>query len=485
MGLFDWIRGDKPQSADTAEHPTQAAQHGRWDGVSHSTEPRGPSIADMLAALPRGPMATAAVGDACDPNSRARLEQSPISEAQFGYFANQGFIGHQTAAYIAQNWLVLKACDMPARDALRNGWRVVAMGGELDDLDRQVLERADNRYGIKKVLRDFLTKGRIFGVRIAIPRIRYSDQKAYELPFNIDGVEAGSFEGWVTVDPYWAAPEVPSMQPDQLHFYEPEYWIIGGKRYHRSHLIIYRHGVLADVLKPAYLYGGIPLPQLIAERVYGAERAASEAPLLALTKRTVVYKTDLEKALANYDLLEEKTRQMNAFWNNYGMRVIDKDADEHQQFDTALADLDALIMTQYQLVASAAEVPSTKLMGTSPKGFNATGEHDEANYHESLESIQENDLAPLVDRHLQLVQKSMGIAKGLTLYCEWNPLDVSSDADRAAAAAARAQAAAALISAGVVAPTEERTRLNAEDGGEYSGILTGAAPEGLSNADEW
>ena len=30
-------------------------------------------------------------------------------------------------------------------------------------------------------------------------------------------------------------------------------------------------------------------------------------------------------------------------------------------------------MTQYQLAASVANVPATKLLGTQPKGFNATG----------------------------------------------------------------------------------------------------------------
>ena len=56
-------------------------------------------------------------------------------------------------------------------------------------------------------------------------------------------------------------------------------------------------------------------------------------------------------------------------------------------------------MSQYQLVAAAANVPATKLLGTTPKGFNATGEYEEASYHEELESIQANDLSRLLARH--------------------------------------------------------------------------------------
>ena len=63
-------------------------------------------------------------------------------------------------------------------------------------------------------------------------------------------------------------------------------------------------------------------------------------------------------------------------------------------------------MTQYQLVAAAAGVPATKLLGTSPKGFNATGEFEESSYGEELESIQQHDLSPLVNRHHLLLIRS-------------------------------------------------------------------------------
>jgi phage-related protein (TIGR01555 family) len=389
------------------------------------------------------------------------------------WFANQGFIGHQLAALVAQNWLVFKACDMPARDALRNGWRITGIDNELQTA---ALEAADRRMGIKRVLRDFLTMGRVFGVRIAIPQVNYENRdEAYALPYNPDAVKPGMFQGWVLVDPYWTAPDATTTQPDRPHFYDPEYWTINGKEYHRSHLVIYRHGLLADILKPAYYYGGIPLPQLIMERVYGAERSANEAPLLALTKRTVVYKTDLDRALANYEKLQEKIRQQTELWSNTGVRVIDI-AEDHVQHDTALADLDALIMTQYQLVAAVAEVPATKLLGTSAKGFNATGENDERNYHESLESIQENDLQPFLDRHYELLARSQGI-EGVVVTAEWNPLAVPTASDAAATELSEAQADAALITAGVIGPDESRKRLNEKDGGMYSGQLDGDAPE--------
>lgn len=469
MGFFDWVRGTKPEQKPAPE--PAVSRLGWWDADTDALW-TGATVRDVLAKLRRGPVRLPQrVGD--DAECKTADPGSTFSNALAMWYANQGFIGHQLAALIAQNWLVFKACDMPSRDALRNGWRIT---GDLTSLQKDLLESSDTRMGIKRTLRDFLTMGRVFGVRIALPQINYADpDKAYKLPFNPDSVTTGMFQGWVTVDPYWTAPQVTADRPDNMHFYEPEYWVIGGRTYHRSHLIIYRHGLLADILKPAYYYGGIPLPQLIMERVYGAERTANEAPLLALTKRTVVYKTDLAKALANFGELERRIQQQTELWNNHGVRIIDKEADEHDQHDTALADLDALIMTQYQLVAAASEVPATKLLGTSAKGFNATGENDEKNYHECLESIQGNDLQPLLDRHYLLLARSTGIA--VTVTAEWNPLAVPTAAESASAELAHAQADGVLVDKGIVGPDEVRKRLNDEEGGRWAGQLEGEAPE--------
>lgn len=403
--------------------------------------------------------------------------QPNVSDEQYLWYARQSFIGWQMAALVAQHWLVAKACNMPARDAVRKGWRITSADGEtIDRKAMQTLEALDKRTHVKQQLQEFLTMGRTFGVRIAIPNIDWGMQpnadKAYELPFNIDGVPENGFKGWIQVDPYWCAPVLnqrDASQPDAPHFYEPTWWVINGRKYHRSHLVIYRHGHLADFLKPAYQYGGIPLPQLIMERAYGAERTANEAPLLALTKRTVVYKTNMEKVMAKFELFQERVSMWAKYWTNFGVRVIDKDTDEHQQFDTALADLDALMMSQYQLVAAAAEVPSVKLLGTSAKGFNATGEYDESSYHEALESIQENDLAPFLARHYLLACKSKGLQ--LSIDVEWNPLDSMTKLEAAQVALTKAQTGAALVSSGTIDQYVEQRRLAREVGGDYSGIV--------------
>ena len=408
-----------------------------------------------------------------------------VSEAVVGWYASQGFIGSQLCGIIAQNWLVNKACAMPADDAIRKGYNIVSVDGdELEPEVVKIMKRYDRLMGLEKNMREFIRKGRIFGIRIAMFKVMSTDPDYYEKPFNIDGITAGSYKGIVQVDPYWTAPMLDgasASQPDTLHFYEPTWWIINGKKIHRSHLIIFRHAEPVDVLKPNYLYGGIPLSQQIMERVYASERTANEAPQLAMTKRTTVWLTDMEAVMSNSNAAIERLQQWAQYRDNFGVKLGDKEGDEFSQFDTSLADMDALIMTQYQLVAAIAGVPATKLIGTSPKGFGASGDYEEASYHELLESIQTHDLTPLAERHHALVMKSYVIPKVGAIDVEttlnWLPLDTPTAQELAATNLTKAQTSASLIQSGALSSEDERQRIATDKQSGYNELGTLQEPE--------
>ena len=129
-------------------------------------------------------------------------------------------------------------------------------------------------------------------------------------------------------------------------------------------------------------------------------------------------------------------------------------------------------MTQYQLVSSIAGVPATKLLGTSPKGFGASGEYEEASYREMLESIQYHDLSPLAERHHALVIKSYVEPKvksftGVETTVSWRPLDSPSANDLANTNLTKAQTSAILIETGIISSEEERQRVAMDKDGGY------------------
>ena len=402
------------------------------------------------------------------------IQPQSISSNLANWYASQGFIGWQMCALLAQHWLIDKACSMPARDATRNGWEAVTVDGDkLSDKDAKLLKKYDKQFKIKWNAEQFVRMGRIFGIRIAMFHVQSDDKDYYENPFNPDGVERGSYKGISQIDPYWCAPLLLSKNtsdPTSIHFYDPDYWIIGGKKVHRSHLCIFRTPETPDILKPMYMYGGIPVPQQIMERVYAAERTANEGPMLAESKRTNVWLTNMEAFMMNPDAAT-RFQTWVQYRDNHGIKLGDKESDEFQQFETSLADLDNVIMNQYQLVAAAARVPATKLLGTSPKGFNATGEYEQRSYHEELESVQEHDITPLIERHQLLTLLSYGESDVETTVM-WHPVNAPTSKEVAEENLAKAQTGAALVQSGAITPEDERRRVATDPDSGYSQLGT-------------
>ena len=400
-----------------------------------------------------------------------------IPYAQLNWYAERGFIGYQTAALIAQHWLVDKAITMPARDAMRHGYELATTDNEgIDPKILDYIKKRDKFFKIKDNCMRLVRFNRMFGIRIALPIIETKDPEFYVNPFNIDGVRPNSYRGISQIDPYWITPELSfqsGADPSAIEFYEPTWWRINGKRIHRSHLIIIKNGEVGDVLKPSYLYGGIPVPQKIAERVYAAERTANEAPQLALTKRTTIMKMDMSKAVAN----QTKFQQIMEFFalarDNFGVKAIDTD-DEAEQFDTSLSEFSETIMTQYEIVAAASEVPMTKLMGTSPKGgLGSNGDYESESYHEFLESIQEHECAPLIERHHQLLMRSEikpKFGKDFELQVVFNPVDTPTAKEQADINLVKAQTGNALVTSGAIDGIDERTRIIADAKSGYNGL---------------
>jgi uncharacterized protein len=395
---------------------------------------------------------------------------------QLEWYGAQGFIGWQMCAVLSQHWLIDKACGVPAQDAVRNGYDILFDDGEkLDPKVMNAFKKGDKRINIQAKAREFIKMSRIFGIRHALFIIDGID---YEAPFNPDGIKPNSYRGIVQIDPYWMAPELDSQaaaNPASPEFYDPTWWRVNSKRIHKSHFIITRCGdEVADILKPSYYYGGIPIPQKIYSRVYAAERTADEAPMLAASKRMTIYKTDVTKWFNPDAKAQQRLQEWMELQNNFGVKVIGSE-EEVAQFETSLAALDETIMTQFQLVAAACNVPATKLMGTTPKGFNSTGEYDEASYHEELESIQEDAATPLVERHHLCLYRSviapkMGLDPKRTTEINWRATDSMTAKEEAEVNEIKSRTAQNYVNAGAIDGLDVRRNIIDDPDSGYTGI---------------
>ena len=405
------------------------------------------------------------------------------------WYLSQSFIGYQACAIIAQHWLVNKACSMVGKDAVRKGWEVKATSNnELTKEQADAINKVDLEFKVSDQLVEAERFKNIFGIRVLIFMVDSPDLDYYEKPFNIDGVRKGSYKGISQVDPYWCMPFMTSastQDPAGPFFYNPEYWVVNGKKYHHTHLHVLRNDEPADILKPTYLYGGVPLVQQIYERIYAAERTANEAPLLAMSKRTTTIHTDVDKAILNEKSFTRRLMFWVKFRDNHAVKVLGKN-ETMDQFDTNLSDFDSVIMNQYQLVAAIAKVPSTKLLGTSPKGFNATGEFEMVSYHEELETCQKHDLTPILVKHYLISLKSLGIDAEVKPV--WMPVGSLTAAQQAEINDKKATTGKTLIDGGVISPDEERERVRDDRNSGYNRLTEDAAetqpglsPENMGN----
>lgn len=459
--MFDIFKKKKPASEPTKEEVNKSILESL--GAINPFKRRASEDA-MVFEAPVGAAGVAmdsAAGYGLKSNGMASYG---IPEAQMDWYASQTWIGYNMSAMLAQHWLIDKACNTPARDAIRQGYEIQGEG-ELPEK----LKEFDKQYALNKNMREMIHYGRVFGVRYVLFRVKHTDPEYYQKPFNIDAVKRGMYEGMSQIDPQWVIPE-PSMaalqDPASPIFYEPEFFRIGQTIYHRSHFHIFIPHPVVDVLKPRYQYGGVSVPQRIYERVYAAERTANEAPQLMMTKRLMTIKLS-DAALANPDSLDTNLAAWSALRDNYGVLATGQ-GEEVQQHDTGLADVDAVTMTQYQLVASASNVPATKLLGTSPKGFNASGDYEESSYREELESIQTNDLLPMIEKHHMLVKASEGLTGETKVSFE--PLDSPTASEWATINASKAASAKTYFDAGAIDGVDIRNALAKDKNSDFYGL---------------
>ena len=85
--------------------------------------------------------------------------------------------------------------------------------------------------------------------------------------------------------------------------------------------------------------------------------------------------------------------------------VLDKE-DDYQNFQYSFAGLPDLYELFMLDIAGSWDIPATIFFGRSPQGMNSTGEGERSNYYNKIESNQESDLRPQLDKLMPVMGKS-------------------------------------------------------------------------------
>lgn len=148
--------------------------------------------------------------------------------------------------------------------------------------------------------------------------------------------------------------------------------------------------------------------------------------------------------------------------------VIDADGEDFTRQSTNVAGFPDMLDRMQQLLSAVTEIPVTLLMGRSPAGLNATGESDIRLFYDAVQSKQENQLRPKLERLLKLLFLAKGGPTGGREPAEWsfafNPLWQLDSVQLADVRNKQAQTDQIYLTNGVVHPEEVRqSRFGGDD----------------------
>lgn len=471
-----WKR-KKPEAKAVAE----AKKDPMWS--SYDLEPISQEISDARSSLINNrsfqraaPRAKGvAMDSACGTGAPAMGGYGNVNQVALSYYAAaNSFIGYQAMAIIAQNWFVTKACSMFVRDAVKK-WYEISVNDETGMTAEQIkqIEKWDKDYKLKKNMIEGETFNGFFGIRHILFK-HTNPSFDYSKPFNPDSWSYGEYAGMSQIDPYWITPEFEGddlTDPTRIGYYDPTYWYVDGRRYHKSHFVILYGDEVADYLKPTYWYGGISKTQKLYERLYASERTANEAPQLTMTKRIIYRTMDLVKAQANKLGLMKAMQAQTEYMNNYSQVAVGTN-EAIGTLETSLTDLNEVIMGQYGLSCAIMGVPITKMMGTSSNGF-GTGETDEDYYISSVEELQGNACSWIAQAHYArlvptLIKPKFGVEPEIEL--SWNKIKVMSEKEQAEVNLINSQSDALQVGIGSVDNIDVAKRLIADANSGYTGM---------------
>ncbi len=302
-------------------------------------------------------------------------------------------LSYQECANLATDSMISKAIDVIVREIFKSGGKWEAAHLDIDNFE-MVLNSLHFYEKIALAVQRALEYG---GAFIYIN----TDDTNLSLPLYINEKTASTnkITGLTVIEPWQAAPvQVNTFNPLKNNYMQPDlWWVLGaGGTVHKTRLIPIVFYSVPDLIKPLYNYLGLPLSFYMKNYVSNADTVRQSISDLVLRFRTKIIKTTAQK-IADPQT-QARVKYMNATSNNLATLLLAKD-EEWIETVTSLSGMDNLLSQMYELMtASTRGIPVTKLLGLSPRGFNATGEYDENNFYDVIDGYASSVVIPAMEK---------------------------------------------------------------------------------------
>jgi phage-related protein (TIGR01555 family) len=290
--------------------------------------------------------------------------------------------------------------------------------------------------------------------------------------FNKSKLSGKHLVGLRVIEPINLAPGVyNSIDPTAADFFEPEHFYVLGRKIHKSRFLYFADNIPPQVLKPVYLFFGIPLAQLAFTYVQDFYKAKDVCTRILQKFSCSAISTDIEKLIyANgKNAVKDRISTIAKYRDNDSILVLDKENEEFSQTNTPLAGLKEMWYASLELIPMIFGIPATKLLEISPSGFNSTGEFEMRNFYDSVHTKQSNVFDAPLKRLLEVICYTKGFDPDILAW-SWKSLFKMSDKETAEVNRMEADTAQIYYNMGVVGNDDIAKRLiNDKDSG-YNNI---------------
>ncbi len=389
-----------------------------------------------------------------------------------------GFLGYTYLAELSQRPEYRRVSEIFAAEATRK-W--IKLSGAAEPKLKK-LEKALKKFKVRDLFRVCAEKDGFFGrVQLFIDLGHRPDDDELSKPLISKAkVEKGSLKGFKVIEPFWSYPGVyESTNPLDPDYYIPKYWYVMSSIVDSSRLLTMVGRPLPDMLKPAYMFGGVSLSQMVKPYVDNWLRTRQSVSDLVHSFSTMVLKTNMSAILSggSNDSLIKRIGIFNKFRDNRGAMAIDKDSEELGNVSTPLGTLDKLLAQSQEQIASVSGIPLVVLLGVTPSGLNASSDGEIKTFYATINSYQERVFRDPLERVIELVQLNEFGHIDPEITFEFVELWEMDEKAKAEIRKSDADADVAYITAGVVDNEEVRDRIVNDENSSYFGAeLKAEAP---------
>ena len=355
------------------------------------------------------------------------------------------------------NWLARQIVSVPAEDMTRE-WRSF----KCDHADQIRIE--EDRLGIPIHTNESLEWARLYG---GAGMLLITGQDLSK-PLDLNKIKKGDLQRVLVFDRYdLQAQTLNSWNVLAANYLMPEFYTLSGgqQQVHWSHVVRFNGARLPRRQRALTQgWGDSELRKCLDDIMDIVASKDGIAELMQEANVDVIKREGLSEELSSdqdgaiigrYTLFSQMKSVVN-------LALLDGD-ETYERKTLDLGGVAPVLETFMTWISGAADIPVTRLFGTSAKGLNATGEGDLANYYNSVGSKQLTQLDPAM-RQLDevLVRSALGFWPDDFNY-KWNPLRQLSDAEIAAAAKTRMETAIGYLDAGVIQVSQIQRNLQSAE----------------------